>query len=66
MTAAQIHGTGLGLPLAKSIMEAMNGQVTVKSAPGRGSTFTLHLPCVEHPPRPMEAKTHRDGFFLIT
>jgi signal transduction histidine kinase len=45
--AAQIHGTGLGLPLAKSIVEAMHGQVTVKSAPGRGSTFMLHLPCAE-------------------
>ena len=57
VTAAQIHGTGLGLPLAKSIMEAMKGQVTVKSAPGRGSTFTLHLPCVEHSMRQLEAKT---------
>ena len=57
VTAAQIHGTGLGLPLAKSIVEAMKGQVTVKSAPGRGSTFTLHLPCVEHSVRQMEAKT---------
>jgi signal transduction histidine kinase len=57
VTAAQIHGTGLGLPLAKSIVEAMNGQVTVKSAPGRGSTFTLHLPCVEHSVRQIEAKT---------
>jgi signal transduction histidine kinase len=57
VTAAQIHGTGLGLPLAKSIVEAMKGQVTVKSAPGRGSTFTLHLPGVEHSVRPMEAKT---------
>jgi signal transduction histidine kinase/type II secretory pathway pseudopilin PulG len=55
--AAQIHGTGLGLPLARSIMEAMQGQVTVKSAPGRGSTFTLHLPCVEHSVRQLEAKT---------
>ena len=54
--AAQIHGTGLGLPLAKSIMEAMKGQVTVKSAPGRGSTFTLHLPCVEHSVRQLDAK----------
>ena len=45
--AAQIHGTGLGLPLAKSIAQAMNGNLTVTSAPGRGSTFTLHLPCVE-------------------
>jgi signal transduction histidine kinase len=57
VTAAQIHGTGLGLPLAKSIMEAMKGQVTVKSAAGRGSTFTLHLPCVEHSLRQLEAKT---------
>ncbi len=57
VTAAQIHGTGLGLPLAKSIMEAMKGQVTVKSAPGRGSTFTLHLPCVESVVRPVETKT---------
>jgi signal transduction histidine kinase len=56
VTAAQIHGTGLGLPLAKSIVEAMKGQVTVKSAPGRGSTFTLHLPCVEHSVRQVEAK----------
>ena len=57
VTAAQIHGTGLGLPLAKSIMEAMKGQVTVKSAPGRGSTFTLHLPCVEHSVRQVETQT---------
>ncbi len=57
VTAAQIHGTGLGLPLAKSIMEAMNGQVTVRSAPGRGSTFTLHMPLVENTARQLEAKT---------
>jgi signal transduction histidine kinase len=57
VTAAQIHGTGLGLPLAKSIVEAMKGQVTVKSAPGRGSTFTLHLPCVEHSARQPHGKT---------
>jgi len=47
VTAAQIHGTGLGLPLAKSIAQAMNGDLTVNSTPGRGSTFTLHLPCLE-------------------
>jgi signal transduction histidine kinase len=45
--AAQIHGTGLGLPLSQSIAEAMKGRLTVTSAPGRGSTFTLYVPCVE-------------------
>ena len=51
VAAAQIHGTGLGLPLAKSIAEAMNGQLTVTSVLERGSTFTLHLPCAEPPIR---------------
>ena len=41
---AQIHGTGLGLPVAKSIAEAMAGTLSVESQPGRGSTFTLRLP----------------------
>jgi len=44
VSAAQIHGTGLGLPLARSIAEAMNGRLTVESKLGIGSTFTLHLP----------------------
>lgn len=44
VTAAQIHGTGLGLSLAKNIAEAMRGELTVVSDPGRGTTFTLHLP----------------------
>ncbi|MEO6829839.1 MAG: HAMP domain-containing sensor histidine kinase, partial [Acidobacteriaceae bacterium] len=40
----QIHGTGLGLSLTRKMMEDLNGRVTVKSSPGKGSTFTLHVP----------------------
>ena len=45
--AEQIHGTGLGLSLAKSIAEAMGGRLTTMSELGVGSTFTLHLPIVQ-------------------
>jgi signal transduction histidine kinase len=41
---AQIHGTGLGLALAKRIAEALGGKISVVSELGVGSTFTLHLP----------------------
>ena len=44
VTAAQIHGTGLGLPLAKSMAQAMGAKISVNSTPGQGSTFTLHVP----------------------
>jgi two-component system, OmpR family, phosphate regulon sensor histidine kinase PhoR len=37
-------GAGLGLPLARAIAEAHGGSLTVASAPGAGTTFTLALP----------------------
>lgn len=36
-----IQGVGLGLPLAKSIVEGQGGVLSVKSAPGEGTAFTL-------------------------
>jgi signal transduction histidine kinase len=43
VVAAQIHGNGLGLPLTKTMVEAMKGKITVSSQPGKGSIFTIHL-----------------------
>ena len=37
-------GSGLGLSLVKHIMDGHNGTVTVKSEPGKGSTFRLSFP----------------------
>lgn len=41
---ADVSGVGLGLYLAKNVMERMNGRITVETEVGRGSRFTLHLP----------------------
>jgi PAS domain S-box-containing protein len=39
-----VGGTGLGLPAVRRIARAHSGRVEVKSIPGSGSTFTIHLP----------------------
>jgi signal transduction histidine kinase len=40
----QIRGAGLGLNLAKKIVEAHGGELTVRSEPGAGAEFTVRIP----------------------
>ena len=59
------RGSGVGLALVRHIVEAHGGRVTVDSAPGEGSRFTLWLPLpaarVSHAAHPDRRRRARDG-----
>lgn len=60
-------GIGLGLAICHGIIEAMGGNITVRSAPGLGSTFTIRVPMAVHahngnngPESPASAKEEKE------
>jgi signal transduction histidine kinase len=68
--AAQIEGTGLGLPLAKMLAELHDGLLELSSLPGRGTRATIHLPghrvsraARETCPAPADTAEARQGLF---
>jgi signal transduction histidine kinase/ActR/RegA family two-component response regulator len=63
----EVEGTGIGLPLARALTEAMKGQLTVASVLGQGAAFTvsltrapdlIHVPAPSPAPKPSAAGPH--------
>ena len=58
-TSQQVSGTGLGMPIVKSLVTQMSGQIYVDSKLGEGTTFTITIPFL--PSREPGVQSERPG-----
>lgn len=54
-----IIGTGLGLRIVKSFVDLMNGDISVKSEPGKGTCFTVEISCRKIPEEELQQQMEK-------
>jgi two-component system cell cycle sensor histidine kinase/response regulator CckA len=53
-------GRGLGMAAVQGIVRGHKGAIHLESAVGKGTTFRVHLPALDHPAKPVPTKPERD------
>ena len=66
MSARRKHrGAGIGLSLVKSLVESMDGEVTVESVLGEGTVFQISIPTPEPPQKESSQRVERGGVDVL-